>query len=145
MIAFLFCLLPESLRLHQIRAKYESLQTELEYVRRQSDADAAAVVAMTSRLDDADAEKQHLEAECLRLRHLTDDAKADERAKTEALENEVYEGRNRRVADVEFNVQTIFSFYFYSNINFHPYFLCNIDHGFTTTTQRLDSRGRRTD
>ena len=80
---------PESLQLHQIRARYESLQTELEYARRQSSADAGAVLAMTTRLDEAAAKRRHLEAEYQNLCLLTDDQKAEDRAKKEALENKV--------------------------------------------------------
>ena len=77
-----------------MRAKYESLQTELEYARRQTSADTAAVVAMTTRLDDADAERRRLEDDYQKLQLLHEDVKADERGKQDALKNEVTIMRN---------------------------------------------------
>ena len=83
--------------MRQIRAKYESLQTELEYARQQqqlqqqqTSADAEALVAMTTRLDDADAEKRLLSDRCEMLQSQAEETKTSIRAKREAMEKEVW-------------------------------------------------------
>ena len=93
----LFLATAESLLLRQIRAKYESLQTELEYARQQqqlqqqqTSADAEALVAMTTRLDDADAEKRLLSDRCEMLQSQAEETKTSIRAKREAMEKEVW-------------------------------------------------------
>ena len=74
-----------------MRAKYESLKTELDFARRQCEADAGAVVAMTTHLDDAEAEKRQLQEERRRLTAEAHEAKSLLTQQNEAFEKEVSE------------------------------------------------------
>ena len=79
-----------------MKAKYESLKAELDFAREQSAADADAVVAMTTRLDDAEAERQRLEQDRQQLLVDAEASKTEIKAKKEHLEKEVTDLQRQR-------------------------------------------------
>ena len=79
-----------------MKARYESLKAELDFAREQSAADADAVVAMTTRLDDAEAERQRLEQDRQQLLVDAEASKSEIQAKKEHLEKEVTDLQRQR-------------------------------------------------